>query len=208
MKKKLYYSLASFLFLGLLLLGSKVEANPSLFLGQFLKTKVEVNGTILKEEDVPPFIVNGRTVLPLSQVADLLSAYVTWDESRRVVVVTKPIVNMSIININRSRNEIEVNPSFKTGTHSFQVATQVSKVPISKSLKLRFSVVDGYNRAVYEGSSFTIDTARFNGSFQGNLDVAGLRLSRSGEFILKLEMEEPGKEDKFITIGEYMLNVN
>ncbi|WP_025028313.1 stalk domain-containing protein [Caldalkalibacillus mannanilyticus] len=201
-KKKWYVGAVAALVLALLSAGVYAEANGHLFLGQFTKTRIEVNGSMLKEEDVPPFIVNGRTVLPVAQVAEMLNALTSWDESRRVVVITKPIVNMAIIN--RNRNEIEVNPSFRTGNHSFQVATQVSKVPTSKNLKMRFVVTDSSNRTVHEGKAFTIDTERVNGSFQGNLEVAGLRLSSTGEYVLKLEMEDG---NKFVTIGEYLITV-
>jgi|GEM_PF-5176522 len=203
MNKKWLIGVLSVLVITVLTIGVHAEANGNLFLGQFAKTKVELNGILVKDDDVPPFIVNGRTVLPISQVADLLSAIVSWDEPRKVVTITKPIVNMAIVN--RNKNEIEVNPSFKTGIHSFQVATQVSKVPISKNLKMKFSVADSSNRTIHEGKTFTIDTDRMNGSFQGSLEVAGLRFNSAGEYILKLEMEDPNQDKKFITVGEFLM---
>jgi hypothetical protein len=204
---KVFLGLATLFVSSFILLSSSANANQDLFLGQFQKTKVEVNGNMIKEGDVPPFIVNSRTVLPLNQAVEMLNAYVEWDEGRRVVMVTKPIVNMSIININRNKNEIEVNPGFETGTHSFKVATQVSKVPISENLKTRFIVVNSNNKTIYTGNYFTINTAQFNGGFNGNLDVANLPLDSKGEYVLKLQIESPSDRDKYVTVGEYVIAV-
>lgn len=205
--RKVLLGLTALFFSSLILVSSNAEANRDLFMDQFPKAKIEVNGHLLKDGDVPPFIVNDRTVIPLRQATEMFDAYVEWDEGRRVIMVTKPVVNMTVININRNRNEIEVNPSFNTGTHSFQVAAQVAKVPISENLKSRFIVVNSNSTTIYTGNSFTINTAKFNGGFNGNLDVANLKLNSKGEYILKLQIEDPNEKDKFISIGEYVITV-
>jgi hypothetical protein len=205
--RKVLWSLSAIIFSSLILLGSSADANRDLFMDKFLTAKIEVNGNMLKDGDVPAFIVNDRTVIPLRQATEMFDAYVEWDEGRRVIMVTKPVVNMTIININRNRNTIEVNPSLDTGTHSFQVAAQVSKVPISENLKSRFIVVDSNNTPIHTGNSFTINTAKFNGSFNGNLNVANLPLNSQGEYILKLQIEDPNEKNKFISIGEYVISV-
>jgi hypothetical protein len=205
--RKVLSSLTAIIVSSLILLGSSADANRELFMDKFPKAKIEVNGSMLKEGDVPAFIVNEQTVVPLRQAVEMFDAYVEWDEGRRVIMVTKPVVNMTVININRNRNEIEVNPSFKTGTHSFQVAAQVSKVPISENLKSRFIVMNSNNTTIYNGNSFTINTAKFNGGFNGNLNVANLPLNSEGEYTLKLQIEDPNEKDKFISIGEYVISV-
>lgn len=208
-KNRILLALAALFVSSVILVGSKVEANLDLFLDQFDVRKVEVNGIMIEEDEVPAFIVNGRTVLPLRQAAEMLNAIVQWDEGRRVVMITKPIVNMTIINRNRDSSTLEVNPSFKSGiTHSFQVVTEVSRVPISKDLKTRFIVADSNHNTIYKGNAFTIDTDQFNGAFKGSLNVAGLELPLKGEYVLKLQIEDPENDDKFITIGEYVIHVN
>lgn len=188
-------------------LGSYAQASLDLFLGQFTKTRVEVNGVMVKEDEVPPFIVNNRTVIPLTQAAELLNAYTEWDEDRKVAMLKRPVVNMTIIN--RNKNSLEVNPAFKSGgTHSFQVATQVSKVPISKELNTRFIVENSDNTVIYTGNPIAIDTSQLNGGFIGNLNVANLRLSSKGEYILKLQIEDPNDSSRYITIGEYVMIAN
>lgn len=206
-RNKVLFGLAILFVSSAIFMGSKVEANLDLFLGQFIKTKVEINGNMLEENEVPAFVVNDRSVIPLRQAAEMLNAIVQWDEGRRVVKVTKPIVNMSRFDVHRTT--IVVNDYLEVGkTHSFYVATQVSKVPVSKNLKTRFIVVDSNNKVIREESPFTIDTTQFNGGFNGNLEVANLSFSSKGEYILKLQIENPDSMDKkFITIGEHSMIV-
>lgn len=205
MKSKWMFAVAALLVSGIILIGSKAEANPNLFLGQFPMANIEVNGEVVPEEDVPAFIVNGRTVLPFRQMAEMLNSYVDWDGSRMTVIVKKPIVNMAIIQERRS--SIDVNPSFKTGTHSFNVAAQISRVPKSKKLNLRFTVINSSDRRIFTGLPYPVDTSQLDGSFQGNLNVSNLRLNTAGEYILNLEMEDPNQRNRYITIGEYVIVV-
>ncbi|GAA0382555.1 stalk domain-containing protein [Bacillus horti] len=186
--------------------GGQANANLNQFLG-FNTAKVEVNGVMLNEDEVPPIIVNNRTMIPIGQAAELLNAYTEWDNGRKLAMIKKPVVNMTIIN--RNKTSLEVNPTFRAGsTHSFQVATQVAKVPISKELKTRFVVVDSSNSTIYTGNPVTIDTSQYNGSFIGNLNVANLRLGSRGEYTLKLQMEDPNDSSRYITIGEYVMVAN
>lgn len=205
MKGKWLKGVAALLVFGTIVMATKVQANPNLFLGQFPLATIEVNGERVQVEDVPAFIVNGRTVLPFRQVAEMLNSYVEWDGGRRIVSVTKPIVNMAIIQERRS--SIDVNPSFRTGTHSFNVAAQISRVPKSKNLNLRFTVTNSHNRRIFTGLPYPVDTTQLNGGFQGNLYVSNLRLNTPGEYILNLEMEDPNQRNRYITIGQYVLIV-
>lgn len=205
MNKKWLITLVAF-FTFALIIGGPVAANSNLFLGQFMKADVEVNGTMLSDGDVPPFIVNNRTVLPINKVAEMFNAYVSWDADRKVAVITKPIVNMSIIQ--KTDSSLQVNPPLKAKiTHSFEVATRVSRVPKSKELKVRFTVTDKNDRMVHRMDSFTIDTSQ-SGNFNGNLSVWGLKLETPGEYILRLEMDPPDdSSSRFTSVGEYVIIV-
>jgi hypothetical protein len=62
----------------------------------FSKAKVRVNNADLKfsENDVPAFVVNGRTVLPVRQLTDALQALVKWDKTNQTADIYKPNVHM------------------------------------------------------------------------------------------------------------------
>lgn len=49
--------------------------------------KLNVNGKEITP-DVPPQIINGRTMVPVRSVAEALGADVLWDEENRTVIVT------------------------------------------------------------------------------------------------------------------------
>ncbi len=53
------------------------------------RTTAFVNG-IIKEMDVPPRIINSRTMIPLRFVLENLNCTVDWDERSRTVIVTSP----------------------------------------------------------------------------------------------------------------------
>ncbi|MGO4276069.1 stalk domain-containing protein, partial [Paenibacillus sp. TAF58] len=46
------------------------------------------------DTDVPPLIVDGKTVLPLRAVSDALQALVKWDNSNKTAYLYKPNVHM------------------------------------------------------------------------------------------------------------------
>ncbi len=206
MKKKFLSGLLVVCLAVAIFLGGQAAANSNLFLGQFPITKIEINGKTLEEGDIPSFIVNSRTVIPLSQVSELLNVYVTWNGTRRVVEMTKPIVNMSIIYRN-SRNHIEVNPTFTPGTaHSFMVANSISRLPAAEEMTFKFVLTDIDNKNKVLDREVRVDTSKFNGGFQGNLDVV-IRFPSEGDYILKLLMEDPKQKERFITIGESIIYV-
>lgn len=206
-RKLIIFSTVGLLLLsGLFLYGNSVQANIDLFLGQFAKARVEVNGTSISDAEVPPFIVNNRTVVPLSQVAELFNAYTEWDAERRVAMVKRPTVNMAIIQDINSRS-IRVNQPLRAGEHhNFHVATQVINAPISKNLKARVVVVNSQNSQIYRGIDFELNTEQNQGNFWGNISVANITFSQKGNYFLRLQIEDPSSK-KFITIGECLIVV-
>jgi hypothetical protein len=54
---------------------------------QIGNTSAVVNGTVMTL-DAPPYIKNGRTMVPLRVIAEGLGATVEWDPALRVVTIT------------------------------------------------------------------------------------------------------------------------
>jgi Copper amine oxidase N-terminal domain. len=54
--------------------------------------KLIVNGQEIKP-DVPPQIINGRTMVPVKWVAEALGADVEWDDKNRAVIIKKDTQN-------------------------------------------------------------------------------------------------------------------
>jgi hypothetical protein len=62
----------------------------------YSKATVIVNGETqyFSNSDVPGFIVNNTTVLPLRTIADSLQALVKWDSGKQTATLFKPNVHM------------------------------------------------------------------------------------------------------------------
>jgi len=76
MRKK-WLSVIGAVMLAAVLTTAAFAANP---------VKLIVNGREIKP-DVAPQIINGRTMVPVSWVAEALSADVQWDEKQRIVKI-------------------------------------------------------------------------------------------------------------------------
>ena len=70
--------------------------------------KLIVNGNQL-HTDVPPQIINGRTMIPARPLAEALDANVDWDQSTNSVIITSRNISSAANNINQSDNETKFN---------------------------------------------------------------------------------------------------
>jgi hypothetical protein len=55
---------------------------------------VTLNGSALTFDDVPPIIMDGRTLLPLRKVVESVNGIVSWDQATKTASVLKPHVNV------------------------------------------------------------------------------------------------------------------
>jgi hypothetical protein len=64
----------------------------------FSRAKVRINNADLQVPDgeVPAFVINGRTVLPLRQLADTTQTLLKWDNATKTADLYKPNVHMFI----------------------------------------------------------------------------------------------------------------
>jgi hypothetical protein len=108
------------------------------------KVRVIVNGETQQfpESDVPGFIINGKTVLPLRALAGSLQALVKWDDVNKTVTISKPNVHMFVVK--DISNDFSVKTPFgvvKQGdTVDFVVFAQVDNLTTSIS-SVRVSIV-------------------------------------------------------------------
>jgi hypothetical protein len=69
--------------------------NQGLFKG-FQKVKVMVNSKELSNLSVPGFVIDGKTVLPLRDLADAVNAVVLWDANTQTVNLIRPNAHLLI----------------------------------------------------------------------------------------------------------------
>ena len=77
--------------------------------------------------DVPPVIVNGRTLVPIRKIAQMLGAVVSWDESTQNVKIEKD-GNVLVMTINK--NEYSLNGEAKTMDVPAKIMSGRTMVPV------------------------------------------------------------------------------
>jgi hypothetical protein len=65
----------------------------------YSKARVMVNGTerYFSSSDVPGFIINGKTVLPLRDLAESLQTMVKWNDPDKTALLYRPNVHLSVV---------------------------------------------------------------------------------------------------------------
>ncbi len=118
--------------------------NQGLFKG-FQKIRVAVNGKELNNLAVPGFVVDGKTVLPLRDVADSLGAAVIWDSNTQTVNLIKPNVHLLVAEaVNKDYSVKRVFGKVQKGKSlDFSVFTQVDDLSGDVS-KVKIQVVDPF----------------------------------------------------------------
>ncbi|MDD4689539.1 MAG: copper amine oxidase N-terminal domain-containing protein [Eubacteriales bacterium] len=96
--------------------------------------RVELNGTEL-QFDVPPQLINGRTMVPMRKIFEAMGANVEWEESTQTIIATKQetTITMQIENLNIKVNGdnilLDVSPKLIDGR------TLVPARAVAESLK-------------------------------------------------------------------------
>lgn len=62
----------------------------------FTKVQVKINNQTITTGDVPAFMIDGRVVLPLRELAASLQAVVKWDDETKTASLYKPNVHMFV----------------------------------------------------------------------------------------------------------------
>lgn len=90
----------SILLIGVVI-GALIFGSTSIFASESIK--LIVNGKAINS-DVPPQVINGRTMVPARFLAEALGATVIWDDSQNAVIVTSQVTkntsNNTILNTN------------------------------------------------------------------------------------------------------------
>lgn len=120
-------------------------------------TTVHIGDSSTVESDVPPQIINGRTMVPLRVLSEVLGADVEWDNATKTVSVTPPAVyegdlpkNLELIFADKSITNTDKN---STVTYAYPVFSD--KVPFAALKKLN-NLIEEDAKSVAAGFSDTI----------------------------------------------------
>lgn len=161
----------------------------------FSIARVVVNGSTqqFSSSDVPPLIINGKTLMPLRALADSMQAFVTWDNSNKTVSVYKPNVHMIVAK--DIDNDFNTKWPFSVvnqgDSGSFVVFAQVDNLQTEIS-SVRVSIVSPSGQLV---GTFVPDKKPSGSSFWLPALFSNVSFDETGNYVIKFEMMLEGSSD-------------
>ncbi|NOU76209.1 hypothetical protein GC098_33485 [Paenibacillus sp. LMG 31458] len=145
------------------------------------------------DADVPPLIVEGKTVLPLRAVSDALQALVKWDNSNKTAYLYKPNVHMFFTTEVRKDSAIVPFGVVERGKEAdFIVFAQVDNLKTSIN-SVRVSVVSPSGKSVITPVVKSISESKE--SFWLKVPLYGVSFNEAGTYVVKFAMKQDGSND-------------
>ncbi|MDF2652340.1 MAG: copper amine oxidase [Paenibacillus sp.] len=145
------------------------------------------------ESDVPPLIVDGKTVLPLRAVSDALQALVKWDNSNKTAYLYKPNVHMFFTTEVRKDSAIVPFGVVERGKEAdFIVFAQVDNLKSSIN-SVQVSVVSPSGKSVITPVVKSISESKE--SFWLKVPLYGVSFNEAGTYVVKFAMKQDGSND-------------
>ncbi|MFD0697253.1 stalk domain-containing protein [Paenibacillus sp. GCM10027628] len=157
--------------------------------------RLVVNDTTAEfgDSDVPPLIVDGKTVLPLRAVSDALQALVKWDNSNKTVSLYKPNVHMFFTTEVRKDSAIVPFGVVEQGKQAdFIVFAQVDNLKTSIN-SVQVSVISPSGKSVVTPVVKSINESKE--SFWLKVPLYGVSFDEAGTYVVKFAMKQSGASD-------------
>jgi hypothetical protein len=209
MKRKIAIPLALMLLVGAF---SVYAAEPiyGLYNG-FQKVKLMINGEELRGLSTPAFIIEGKTVLPVRETADALSAYTRWNDSTATVELIRPNVHLMIATkIDKSGESYTIQAPFgrvKKGQKlTFDVFSQVDGV-MPEDVQFKIAIYDPNGEEVYSSIQNTFKGSSSNQAFWYPERVENMTFKQAGTYKVKFLLKPEGTKD-YLPISEKTIYSN
>lgn len=179
----------------------------------FEKVKVYVNGTAVTS-DVPGFIIEKTTVVPLRVMAEALNAISKWDEEKQTAYLIKPNVNMQFTAnsaIYDKNNVIQIYSPFgkippnKRGQLTFFVYTEVDSLP-REWIEFKLVLKDPDGEMVKETSVQSYNASQEN-SLQYIDKFEKVDFVKPGNYRVQFLIKSESTKDNYVKIGEKLILV-
>ncbi len=187
-------------------------ANPNGLFKGFTKVLIEVNGMMVKFDDVPAFMIadknDAKTVLPLKEVGETLNAMVEWDTDTYTANIVKPNVHILLSQTSEFK-EVEGIPMFKPfslvrsgSTYSFVIYTEIDNLPKKEyQVKVVLENSEGTVLIDSDEKSNNINHSVLS-SFIFKKTVNDFSFKEKGTYKIKIMMKRAGTKDSFVSVGE------
>jgi len=175
----------------------------------YTKVKLVSNGSEVTfgSSDVPPFIVDNSTVMPLRTMVEEFGLLLKWDSDEQTVNVYKPNVHMTTVReVSKKNGDYVLTGTFgevsQGDTIDFVVFMQVDnlKTPISN---LKVAIYDPYGSEVTSTSS-EVDSSLTSFWFPAKMDA--VQFSTKGNYTVKLTFKMADTGSSF-TVSEKQIVV-
>jgi hypothetical protein len=145
------------------------------------------------DSDVPPLIVDGKTVLPLRAMSDALQALLKWDDSSKTAYLFKPNVHMFFTTEVRKDSAIVPFGVVERGKQAdFIVFAQVDNLKTSIN-SVRVSIVSPSGSNVITPVEKSISDSKE--SFWLKVPLYGVSFDEAGTYVVKFAMQQSGSSE-------------
>lgn len=172
----------------------------------FSKVQVNVNDKLLASGNVPAFVINGTTMLPLRETAKTLNAVIKWDSANQTANLYKPNVNIIVAQDKLGFKKETVNkittPFFKAtwGEYlPFSVFVQVDSLLIPAE-GFKISIIDPNGSVAAEDTR--AESTPVNQDYLWCTSFFDMRFSEKGNYIVRFEFKIDGE---YVTVGEKLI---
>jgi hypothetical protein len=178
--------------------------------GGFPKAKILVNDNELtfKDGEVPAFVIDGSTVLPIRKVAESLQAIVNWDSETMTANIYKPNVHMFVsedVKIDKFKQVSSIKSPFsvvETGkTVDFVVVVQVDSLKANTSgFKISIVKPDGEQYDSTEVSTVKGITSKLINGFGYTSPPFNVKFTQKGTYVVKFSFKST--DDKYTVVSQ------
>ncbi|MGG1553183.1 stalk domain-containing protein [Paenibacillus ferrarius] len=151
--------------------------------------RLVVNGNTKEfaDSDVPPLIIDGKTVLPLRAVTNSLQGLVTWDDASKTAYLYKPNVHMFFTTEVKKDSAIVPFGVVERGKSAdFIVFAQVDNLKTSIN-SVRVSVISPSGKSVITPVEKSISESKE--SFWLKVPLYGVSFDEYGTYVVRFEMQ-------------------
>jgi hypothetical protein len=210
MKHKILIALSVLMVVG----AFTVYASESLYgtYSGYKKVKVVVNDAELRVRDTPGFIINGNTVLPLRETAEVLNAYVKWDEKTMTVDLVRPNVHMMVASrlSTLDGENVSIQAPFgkvKKGSKlTFGVYSQVDSLP-KGDIQFKIAIYDPTGTEVFSSDEQKYQASADNSMFYYPIRVDSFTFRASGNYKVKFLFKMADSKE-YTSIAEKVIASN
>ncbi|MHA6484647.1 stalk domain-containing protein [Paenibacillus sp. strain BS8-2] len=157
------------------------------------KVRVIINGT---DQDDGGVLIDGKTYLPLRQVAEAIGAVVRWDDYNKRAVIYKPNVHMFLYN--------DKNSTFGGVDKGYQgkikVFSQIDNVKAELSA-VKVTIEDPYGKERFIQSE---SIKKYNDSFWFVTDPFDYKFDATGKYKVRFYIQLSGTDD-WVAVSEKLI---